>query len=53
MKTHMLLFNTLSRKKEEFQPITAGQVKLRNGSPLNIDNTVQPANNPNPHPTEG
>lgn len=33
--------------------VTAGQVKLRNGSPLNIDNTVQPADNPNPHPTEG
>jgi membrane fusion protein (multidrug efflux system) len=33
--------------------VTAGQIKLRNGSPLHIDNTVQPANNANPHPTEG
>jgi membrane fusion protein (multidrug efflux system) len=33
--------------------VTAGQVKLRNGSPLHIDNTVQPANNANPRPSEG
>ena len=33
--------------------VTAGQIKLRNGSPLHIDNTVQPADNPNPQPTEG
>jgi membrane fusion protein (multidrug efflux system) len=33
--------------------VTAGQMKLRNGSPLHIDNTVQPTNEPNPHPTEG
>jgi membrane fusion protein, multidrug efflux system len=33
--------------------VTAGQIKLRNGSPLHIDNTVQPANNANPRPTEG
>lgn len=30
--------------------VTAGQMKLRNGSPLNIDNKVQPTDNPNPHP---
>lgn len=33
--------------------VTAGQIKLRNGVPLHIDNTVQPANNANPRPTEG
>lgn len=29
--------------------VTAGQVKLRNGSPLEIDNSVQPSANPNPN----
>src|SRR6185437_8031590 len=33
--------------------VTAGQIKLRNGVPLHIDNTVQPANNANPRPSEG
>jgi membrane fusion protein (multidrug efflux system) len=33
--------------------VTAGQIKLRNGSPLHIDNSVQPANDANPHPSEG
>jgi membrane fusion protein (multidrug efflux system) len=28
--------------------VTAGQLKLRNGSPVTINNSVQPANNPNP-----
>ena len=28
--------------------VTAGQLKLRNGSPVLINNTVQPTNNPNP-----
>lgn len=32
--------------------VTSGQVKLRNGSPLRINNTVQPADNPNPPPTD-
>jgi membrane fusion protein, multidrug efflux system len=32
--------------------VTAGQLKLRNGSPLHIDNTVQPTNNPNPQPVD-
>lgn len=32
--------------------VTAGQIKLRNGVPLKIDNTVQPANNPNPAPVD-
>lgn len=32
--------------------VTAGQVKLRNGVPVRIDNTVQPTNDPNPRPTD-
>ncbi|MGC1696068.1 MAG: efflux RND transporter periplasmic adaptor subunit [Pseudolabrys sp.] len=32
--------------------VTAGQVKLRNGSPVLINNDVQPANNPNPKPVD-
>ncbi len=32
--------------------VTAGQIKLRNGSPLSINNTVQPANDPNPKPVD-
>ena len=34
------------------QVVTSGQVKLKNGTPLVIDNTVQPANSPNPTPQE-
>ena len=32
--------------------VTAGQLKLRNGSSLKIDNTVQVANDPNPRPQD-
>jgi len=32
--------------------VTAGQVKLRNGSPVVINNSVQPSNNPNPKPVQ-
>ena len=32
--------------------VSAGQVKLRNGTPLLINNAVQPANNPNPKPVD-
>ncbi len=32
--------------------VTSGQMKLRNGSPIKIDNTVQPSNDPNPTPSE-
>lgn len=32
--------------------VTAGQIKLRNGSPLHIDNSVEPTDNPNPHTVE-
>ena len=30
--------------------VTAGQLKLRNGSPIVINNKVQPTNDPNPNP---
>ncbi|MBV9757774.1 MAG: efflux RND transporter periplasmic adaptor subunit, partial [Alphaproteobacteria bacterium] len=32
--------------------VTAGQIKLRNGSPIAINNKVQPADNPAPPPTD-
>ena len=32
--------------------VTAGQMKLRNGSPLKIDNSVQPSDDANPKPQE-
>lgn len=34
------------------QVVTSGQLKLKNGTPLVIDNRVQPADNPNPTPQE-
>lgn len=34
------------------QVVTSGQLKLKNGTPVVIDNSVQPANNPNPTPQE-
>jgi membrane fusion protein, multidrug efflux system len=32
--------------------VTSGQIKLKNGAPVRIDNSVVPANNPNPRPQE-
>lgn len=32
--------------------VTSGQIKLRNGTRLIINNSVQPPNNPNPNPAE-
>ena len=32
--------------------VTSGQVKLKNGAPVVINNTVQPANDPNPQPRQ-
>jgi membrane fusion protein (multidrug efflux system) len=32
--------------------VTAGQIKLRQGSPVTINNTVQPADDASPHPAE-
>jgi membrane fusion protein, multidrug efflux system len=34
------------------QVVTSGQIKLKNGTPVVIDNSVQPANSPNPTPQE-
>jgi len=42
----------LSGLKEGQTVVTSGQVKLKNGTPVAIDNSVQPANSPNPHPQE-
>jgi membrane fusion protein, multidrug efflux system len=37
---------------EGVEVVTSGQIKLKNGAPIKIDNSVQPANNPNPTPQE-
>lgn len=38
--------------KEGQQVVTSGQLKLKNGTPVIVDNSVQPANSPNPTPQE-
>ncbi|HTN94714.1 MAG TPA: efflux RND transporter periplasmic adaptor subunit [Gallionella sp.] len=38
--------------KEGDVVVTAGQVKLHNGSPVTINNEVQPSNEPNPEPKD-
>jgi len=38
--------------EEGVEVITSGQIKLKSGSPIRIDNSVQPANSPNPTPQE-
>ena len=42
----------LSGIGEGTEVVTSGQIKLKSGSPVKIDNSVQPANNPNPTPQE-
>lgn len=42
----------LSGIKVGDEVVTAGQIKLQNGSPVAINNKVQPSNNPNPQPRE-
>ncbi len=37
---------------EGAEVVTSGQIKLKNGVPIRIDNSVQPANSPNPKPQE-
>jgi len=32
--------------------VTTGQIKLHNGSPVIVNNTVQPSNDPNPKPVD-
>jgi membrane fusion protein, multidrug efflux system len=38
--------------QEGQEVVSSGQLKLQNGAPVAIDNTVQPANSPNPAPQE-
>jgi membrane fusion protein (multidrug efflux system) len=38
--------------KEGQEVVTSGQLKLKNGTPVEVNNTVQPANSPNPTPQE-
>jgi membrane fusion protein (multidrug efflux system) len=38
--------------EEGVEVVTSGQIKLKNGAPIKIDNSVQPSNNPNPTPQE-
>ena len=42
----------LSGVKEGDQVVTSGQIKLRNGMPVVINNEIQPSNDPNPSPHE-
>jgi membrane fusion protein (multidrug efflux system) len=37
---------------EGVEVVTSGQIKLKNGAQITIDNSVQPANSPNPKPQE-
>jgi membrane fusion protein (multidrug efflux system) len=37
---------------EGVEVVTSGQIKLKSGSPIRIDNSTQPANSPNPTPQE-
>jgi membrane fusion protein, multidrug efflux system len=37
---------------EGAEVVTSGQIKLKNNAPITIDNSVQPANSPNPTPQE-
>src|SRR2546430_12784985 len=37
---------------EGVEVVTSGQIKLKSGSPIRIDNNVLPANSPNPTPQE-
>jgi membrane fusion protein, multidrug efflux system len=42
----------LSGIGEGTEVVTSGQIKLKSGAPVRIDNSVQPADNPNPTPQE-
>lgn len=43
----------LSGLKPGEEVVTSGQIKLRNGSPVRVDNSVVPSANPAPTPEEG
>ncbi|MEJ2034502.1 MAG: efflux transporter periplasmic adaptor subunit, partial [Deltaproteobacteria bacterium] len=38
--------------KPEDEVVTSGQIKLRNGTPVVINNDIQPTNNPAPTPKD-
>jgi membrane fusion protein, multidrug efflux system len=38
--------------KEGDVVVTAGQLKIKNGTPVTIDNSISPSNDPNPAPQE-
>ncbi|MEO6969219.1 MAG: efflux RND transporter periplasmic adaptor subunit [Rhodanobacteraceae bacterium] len=38
--------------EEGAEVVTSGQLKLKNGAPVKVDNRVQPSDNPNPTPQE-
>ncbi len=42
----------LSGVKSGVEVVTSGQIKLKNGAPVRIDNSVVPADNPHPRPQE-
>ena len=42
----------LSGLGEGAEVVSSGQIKLKSGSPITIDNSVQPADSPNPTPQE-
>ncbi|MBS0431378.1 MAG: efflux RND transporter periplasmic adaptor subunit [Proteobacteria bacterium] len=38
--------------REGAQVVTSGQLKLKNGAPIKVDNQFRPSDNPNPNPQE-
>jgi len=42
----------LTGVKADETVVTAGQIKLHNGSPVSVNNSVQPSDNPNPKPVD-
>jgi membrane fusion protein (multidrug efflux system) len=42
----------LSGLEAGVEVVTSGQIKLKNGAPVRIDNSVRPADNPHPTPQE-
>jgi membrane fusion protein (multidrug efflux system) len=42
----------LTGVKEGETIVTTGQIKLRNGSPVTVDNSIQPSNDVNPQPSD-
>ena len=42
----------MSGLKDGDEVVSSGQTKLQNGSTISVNNTIQPSNDPNPHPVE-